>query len=63
MKTREQIITSMCLTYRHDYGLRKLDTDPPWFSGLTESESKFLWNQMAGIFDKDIAPYMDFKNE
>ena len=23
MKTREQIITSMCYTWRHDYGLRK----------------------------------------
>lgn len=65
MKTREQIITSMCYTWRHDYGLTK-HADPggydfPGTAGMTETEQKFLWSQMAQIFDNDIAPHMDFK--
>ena len=66
MKTREQIISSMCYTYRHDYGLIK-QADPggyafPLESGMTEEQRLALWNSMAQIFDNDIAPYMDFKN-
>lgn len=65
MKTREQIITSMCYTYRHDYGLIK-EPDPggytfPGIAGMTETERKALWMTMAQIFDNDIAPHMDFK--
>jgi hypothetical protein len=75
MKTREQIITSMCYTVRHDYGITK---EPQEFtgsnaeqlhafdylvSGMYPEERKALWNQMAQIFDNDIAPYMEFKNE
>ena len=63
MKTREQIITSMCLTYRHDYGLRKNPKDPTWISGMSEEQATYIWNQMAQIFDNDIAPYMEFKDE
>ena len=64
MKTREQIITSMCFTMRHDYGLG-VPTDSlfPLSSGLTDHERKSLWNQMAQIFDNDIAPYMQFRTE
>jgi hypothetical protein len=63
--TREEIITSMCYTYRHDYGLIK-HPDPggytfPVESGMTKQEQSALWNQMAQIFDNDIAPYMEFK--
>jgi hypothetical protein len=66
MKTREQIISSMCYTYRHDYGLIK-QADPggytfPLESGMTEHQRLALWNSMAQIFDNDIAPYMEFKN-
>jgi hypothetical protein len=65
MKTREQIITSMCYTWRHDYGLIK-NSDPggynfPFESGMTTEEQKALWHQMAQIFDNDILPNMDFK--
>ena len=66
MKNRQQIITSMCYTYRHDYGLRKGGADPhgsKFDAGMTDEEAKSLWNQMAQIFDNDIVPYMDFKNE
>lgn len=63
-KTREQIITSMCYTMRHDFGLEK-DVGNGFFlelsSGMTQEERQSLWRQMAQIFDNDIAPYMEFK--
>ena len=60
MKTREEIITSMCYTWRHDYGLLK-EADPggytfPGLAGMTREEQQALWNQMAQLFDNDIAP-------
>jgi hypothetical protein len=64
MRTREQIITSMCYTYRHDYGIT-ISEDVRMYtlnSGVTEQERKQIWNTMSQIFDNDIAPYMDFKN-
>jgi hypothetical protein len=59
---RENIITSMCYTMRHDYGLTK---QPNHFlsAGMTEEDRKHLWNQMAQIFDNDIAPVMEFKKD
>ena len=61
MKTREEIITAMCYTMRHDYGLGRLTDSPfPLDSGLTDRERLALWNQMAQIFDNDIAPHMEF---
>lgn len=62
MLTRDQIITSMCYTWRHDYGL-DADDNWPMTPGMTDKERRFLWDKMAQIFDNDIAPYMDFKNE
>ena len=73
MKTREQIITSMCYTYRHDYGLEKPDPQHNEVegvydlatvlqSGMYQHERELLWKQMAQIFDNDIAPYMEFKS-
>lgn len=56
MRTREQIIESMCLTWRHDYGLEKGS-----FCGMTDEERESLRRQMGQIFDNDIAPHMDFK--
>lgn len=66
MKTREQIITSMCYTYRHDYGLVKEGDDTGLFSGIisagmTQAERESLWRTMAQIFDNDITPHMEFK--
>jgi hypothetical protein len=69
MKTREEIITSMCYTSRHDYGIVK---DPDYnhhtgdfidsiSAGMYQLERKQLWEQMAQIFDNDIAPHMEFK--
>lgn len=66
MKTREQIITDMCYTWRHDYGLDK--TIGTGFAdimsaGMTKEEREVLWNQMAQIFDNNIAPHMEFKHQ
>jgi hypothetical protein len=51
---------------RHDYGLEK-DLGNGFITelaaGMTQQERKALWCQMAQIFDNDIAPYMEFKNE
>jgi hypothetical protein len=59
---RESIITSMCYTYRHDYGLDKREEDGMIFGcGMTDNERKALWNQMAQIYDNDISPVMEFK--
>lgn len=66
MKTREQIITDMCYTWRHDYGLDKLEHDGPGgliSAGLTDAERQLLWRQMAQIFDNCIAPVMRFRSD
>lgn len=60
MRTREQIITSMCYTYRHDYGITKETFSLS--SGMYQEEREALWNTMAEIFDNDIAPYMEMKD-
>lgn len=51
------------MTFRHDYGLRISEDDRMYTlnSGMTEREAQALYNDMAQIFDNDIAPYMDFK--
>jgi hypothetical protein len=69
MRTREQVITGMCYTWRHDYGLVK---DPEYkhhasdfidaiSAGMYQWEREQLWKQMAQIFDNDIAPHMEFR--
>ncbi len=62
LMSREQIITDMCMTYRHDYGLDRKPEDPPWVAGMTPDERKGLWNTMAQIYDNNIAPNMVLKN-
>jgi hypothetical protein len=57
--TRDEIITSMCYTYRHDYGLDRKDTDPSWVAGMTPSERQNLWRTMAQIYDNDIEPRVE----
>ena len=58
---REEIINSMCLTFRHDYGLVISEDDRMYTlnSGMTEREREALFNNMAQIFDNDIAPLVD----
>ena len=64
MKTREDIIHSMCRTYRHDYGLEKSTGEHgpyPFPSGMTRQEREAVYRQMAQIFDNCVEPYMEFK--
>lgn len=57
-RTREQIIDSMCLTWRHDFGV-----DKGRFCGMTDEERASLRSRMAQLFDNDIAPHMEFRRE
>jgi len=61
MSTRENVITSMCYTMRHDYGLDKHPDDASFVAGMTVNERNALWKQMAQLFDNNIAPHMVFK--
>ena len=59
MRTKEEIIHDMCMTYRHDYGLRKELTDPPWTSGMYEQDAKMLYKTMEQIYNNNIEPIID----
>ena len=67
MKTKEQIITDMCYTFRHDYGLRK-QSDPggytfPFEAGMTEEEAIMLYKQMEQIYNNDIEPLLKYYDD
>ena len=59
MKTKEQIITDMCYTYRHDYGLRKEEGDPSWTSGMTNKDAIMLYKTMEQIYNNNIEPILN----
>lgn len=60
--TKEEIITGMCYTWRHDYGLSK-GPDETFFglidSGMTESERQTLYKQMEQLYNHHIQPLVD----
>lgn len=58
MRTREEIINSMCYTWRHDFGLDKHPDALAFESGMTPIERQHLWDAMAQIFDNDISPML-----
>jgi len=59
MKTKEEIITSMCYTYRHDFGLLKLDNEPSWTNGMTKKDAEMLYKTMEQIYNNDIEPILE----
>ena len=59
MKTKEQIITDMCYTYRHDYGLRKEEGDKSFSSGMTQQEAIMLYKTMEQIYNNNIEPIIE----
>jgi hypothetical protein len=63
MKSKTEIIHNMCMTYRHDYGLRKKPDDPPWTAGMTEEDAKMLYKTMEQIYTNDIEPIIDHYRE
>ena len=63
MKTKQEIITAMCITFRHDYGLPKENyriegTHGALSSGMTKQEQETLYNTMLKIYTNAIEPYM-----
>jgi hypothetical protein len=61
VKTREEIIHLMCVTYREDYEVPKLAADPPWVRGMTALERRGLWRVMEQIYDINIKPVLEKK--
>jgi hypothetical protein len=61
--TKEEIIHDMCMTYRHDYGLRKDPNEPPWTAGMTEEDAKMLYKTMAQIYTNNIEPLLKEFND
>ena len=55
MTDKDQIINSMCLTWRHDFGLDKRH-DAFGYSGMTPDERDALRRRMAQLFEHHIAP-------
>lgn len=61
--TKEEIIHDMCMTYRHDYGLRKLPGEPPWTSGMTAEDATMLYKTMEQIYTNNIEPLLKEFND
>ncbi|MBP5969441.1 hypothetical protein [Pseudomonas iridis] len=60
--TRSQIINSMCMTMRHDFGLRKPEGESlsaRIASGMTEDEQSALLRDMTKLYSHHIAPILD----
>ncbi|MCF6783374.1 hypothetical protein [Stutzerimonas stutzeri] len=51
---RQRMIESMCLTWRHDFGLDK-PGDCGLSSGMTDAEREYLRRQMGSLFDHHFA--------
>jgi hypothetical protein len=58
MQNKHEIINDMCMTYRHDYGLRKEQGDPSWTAGMTEDDAKMLYITMEQIYNNNIEPLL-----
>jgi hypothetical protein len=63
MKSKEEIICDMCMSYRHDYGLRKEPNEPSWTAGMTEEDAKMLYKTMEQIYNHNIEPLLNEFNE
>lgn len=63
MRNKHEIINDMCITYRHDFGLRKKIGDPSWTAGMTEEDSIMLYKTMEQIYNHNIEPLLNEFNE
>ncbi len=61
--TREEFIRNMCLTWDHSFLAPRQEVFPGVVFGMTDEQKQFLWNQMAQVFDNDIAPYVKVKRK
>ena len=60
---RTQIITDMCMTVRHDYGIQIEDEERVGFvgqlaAGMRSADRKALFSQMAQLYEHHIAPIL-----
>lgn len=58
MKTKHEIVTSMCYTYRHDYGLELEPNQLMFGGGMTKGEREALYRSMEQIFHHNILPLL-----
>ncbi len=63
MIDKQKIIFDMCMSYRHDFGLRKEPNDPPWTAGMTEQDAKMLYKTMEQIYTNNIEPLLNELND
>ncbi len=54
MKSREEIIFSMCMTTDHSFGL--VADDPGQFGTLSPAERRAIWDNMSQLYDHHVAP-------
>jgi hypothetical protein len=59
MKSKEEVVTDMCYTYRHDYGIDKDPKGPSWVAGMTKQEREMLYKTMEQIYDNNLAPVIN----
>lgn len=62
MDSKHKIVTDMCFTMRHDYGLDRCeDEGSVAFSmcGMTDSDRLALYRQMEQLYDHHIQPLVD----
>lgn len=59
--TREDIINSMCLTFRHDYNLVITEDDRMYSlaAGITEGERRALFSTMAQVYDHHFSDIVE----
>jgi len=66
MKSRHEIVTGMCMTWRHDYGLEITDEMIEKYgaiallgSGMTTADRKALYDRMNQLYEHDIKPLIE----
>lgn len=63
---RGRIVTGMCFTARHDYGLINPDDDSHFsfsLSGMNNQQRMALYNQMDQLYDHHIKPLVEVLKE
>ncbi|CAN7643314.1 hypothetical protein [Paraburkholderia terricola] len=53
---RAAVIEAMCLTWRHDFGLDRINDALLVGCGMSEGERAFLRREMGQLFDHHFAP-------
>jgi hypothetical protein len=56
---RCEIIEAMCVTWRHDFGIDRINDALVVGCGMSEGEREFLRREMGQLFDHHIAPAVE----